>query len=358
MTEAFTLLLEELVKIPSLSGQEAAASNYLAQWMLNHDMWGFVDGVGNVVGGKGGGPNEIILLGHIDTFPGQLPVYRQDNLLFGRGSVDAKGPLCAFAAAASLVDVPPGWRLTVVGAVEEETAGSKGARHLLERRRLNPPRFCVIGEPSQWDRLTLGYKGRLLLHLSLQVPFSHSAGPGQLPAECGVNLWQAIQEYANSINQKRTKAFDKLDVALRGFNSLDQGAFGQVDLQIGFRLPEDIAPAELEQTLRELITLYTEDWPTTLQFESHEVAYRAAKSTPLVRAFLRAIRETDGKPRFVLKTGTADMNVVAPVWQCPILAYGPGDSSLDHTPEEHLNLDDYLKSIDVLRHALAALMAD
>jgi LysW-gamma-L-lysine carboxypeptidase len=46
------------------------------------------------------------------------------------------------------------------------------------------------------------------------------------------------------------------------------------------------------------------------------------------------------------------MNVVAPVWRCPILAYGPGDSALDHTPREHLDLDEYRRSIRVLERAL------
>ena len=32
----------------------------------------------------------------------------------------------------------------------------------------------------------------------------------------------------------------------------------------------------------------------------------------------------DASRRFVLKTGTSDMNVVARRWRCPILAYGPG----------------------------------
>ena len=60
----------------------------------------------NAVGIKGDGPQEIMLLGHIDTFPGNPPVRREGDLLYGRGSVDAKGPLCTFAAAASLVDCP------------------------------------------------------------------------------------------------------------------------------------------------------------------------------------------------------------------------------------------------------------
>ncbi len=60
-------------------------------------------------------------------------------------------------------------------------------------------------------------------------------------------------------------------------------------------------------------------------------------------------------PRFLYKTGTADMNVVGPRWNCPILAYGPGDSALDHTPDEHIDLDEYLQAIDVLTRVLEAI---
>ena len=48
------------------------------------------------------------------------------------------------------------------------------------------------------------------------------------------------------------------------------------------------------------------------------------------------------------------MNVVAPLWNCPIVAYGPGDSSLDHTPDEHINLDAYVRAIEVLQDVLEA----
>lgn len=62
-----------------------------------------------------------------------------------------------------------------------------------------------------------------------------------------------------------------------------------------------------------------------------------------------------GEPRFVYKTGTADLNVVAPVWQCPTLVYEPGDSTLDHTPDERLELDDYTHAVKVLRRVLKGL---
>jgi LysW-gamma-L-lysine carboxypeptidase len=70
---------------------------------------------------------------------------------------------------------------------------------------------------------------------------------------------------------------------------------------------------------------------------------------------LKAIRAEGGRPRFKLKTGTSDMNTVGPTWQCPIVAYGPGDSSLDHTPDEHIDVEEYRRAIDVLAQALEIL---
>lgn len=49
------------------------------------------------------------------------------------------------------------------------------------------------------------------------------------------------------------------------------------------------------------------------------------------------------------------MNVVGPVWGQNIVAYGPGDASLDHTPNEHINLTEYLHAIDVLEIVLRDL---
>jgi LysW-gamma-L-lysine carboxypeptidase len=50
------------------------------------------------------------------------------------------------------------------------------------------------------------------------------------------------------------------------------------------------------------------------------------------------------------------MNIVGPAWGCPIVAYGPGDSSLDHTPHEHINIAEFRRSIDVLAQMLETLI--
>jgi len=77
--------------------------------------------------------------------------------------------------------------------------------------------------------------------------------------------------------------------------------------------------------------------------------------SPLVRAFVRAIRRNGAKPRLKKKSGTADMNILAPKFGVDAVAYGPGDSRLDHTLYERLNLREYLKAIEVLKTALEEL---
>ena len=72
---------------------------------------------------------------------------------------------------------------------------------------------------------------------------------------------------------------------------------------------------------------------------------------PLVRAFRAAIRSFGDKPRLLAKGGTADFNLAA-AWGCPMVAYGPGDSRLDHTSEERIDLREYVKAVNILGKAL------
>ena len=386
MTDEAADLLTRLVAIRSPSGKEAAAAEHLVQWLAAHGLAASVDEAGNAVGVKGVGRQEILLLGHIDTFRGELPVRRDGDLLYGRGTVDAKGPLCAFAAALAQVDVPQGWRVTLVGAVEEESATSRGARAVVSQRARGPgpPCCCVIGEPIGWDSVTIVYKGRLVVDITLRAPYAHSAGREPLPAERAIELWRAIQESCSAFNEEAgaEKAFDRLDASLRSVQTEDHGAFGQVHLGLALRLPPGLSPgnvkARLVQTVRRAtvgqdtdearpagsepvestVTLRHGSVEVMLAASAPEPAYKGPKAGRLVRSFLAAIRGRGGAPRFVLKTGTCDMNVLGANWPgVPMVAYGPGDSSLDHTPEEHIDVREFLKSTRVMAAALAQLMA-
>ncbi|MGH9387772.1 MAG: M20/M25/M40 family metallo-hydrolase [Vicinamibacterales bacterium] len=398
-------LLRGLVAIPSLSHDESAATEWLVAEMRRAGYErAFVDEAGNAVGeiGSGDAARTIVLLGHIDTVPGAIPVRIEASpngeRLFGRGSVDAKGPLATFVAAVARLD--PEWtrdaglRVVVVGAVEEEAATSKGARFIAARfdgRNEPIPDACVIGEPSQWHRITLGYKGRLLLDLIADQPMAHTAGPDASLASVVVDLWNWVAAQSSVFNHTRQKPFDQLTPSLRRFiTSTNAEMHDRVDAQIAWRLPLgfdiDAFVAKLTAWTHhhlecggkpmelgvpglsrrggnalglpepDVIRFDGRRTSVELRFRGWEQPWRADRNNALVRSFLAAIRGADAsvQPGFVLKTGTSDMNVVGPAWRCPIVAYGPGDSALDHTPHEHLSLDEYWRAIGVVEAALRA----
>ncbi len=339
-------LLHDLVALASPSYCEGAAVEFLVEWMRqqNYDD-AFIDEAGNAVGIIGNGTREIILLGHVDTVGGFPQVHAEGRSLFGRGTVDAKGPLCTFATAAKRARISEDWRVVVVGAVEEEAATSKGAHHIARQRR---PDYCIIGEPSHWDRITLGYKGRLLLDWRWEGGMSHSAGDAPSPAEIAVAYWLRAKNYADEFNREITSIFASLDATLRELNTSQNGVNGLAEMTLGFRLPPGVEPQEIVARLQPADG-------ACVKSRGAEYAFTADKNSELSRLFRRSIRANGGKPRFLYKTGTSDMNVVGPKWDCPILAYGPGDSALDHTPHEHIDLDEYLRSIKVLTTVLETL---
>ena len=357
-------LLQALVAVPSPSRRETAAVELLVNWMAGRGFDARRDLAGNAVGSRGLGPREILLLGHIDTFPGVVPSRIESGRLYGRGAVDAKGPLAAFAVAAARVGVPAGWRVTVVGAVEEEYWTSRGVRHVVSSWGPRPPpATVVVGEPSHWDRITLGYRGSVELRLRLRTPWSHSAGSEPLPAERAVELWAAVEAFCASNNERRPGAeFERFDAALRSIRTRTVGVLGEAVLVIGLRLPPGARLAAVTRQLRSFLRGRVEAWgmdgaEMTARFRGGVEAHRASKSTALVSAFLAAIRAEGGDPRFVVKTGTADFNVIGPAWPTvPLAAYGPGDSAMDHSPDENIEIEEFFRAIRVLTGVLARTM--
>lgn len=350
-------LLERCVRIPSLSGQEHALAAFLCDEMQRRRFdRTFIDEAGNAIGIIGGGPRQIVLLGHMDTVGGDVPVRYEDGKLYGRGTVDAKGPLCAFILAVEAVAeaITPEWQIVVAGAVEEEAATSKGARFVTTQYR---PEMCIIGEPSGADGITLGYKGRLLIHAHVERPSQHTAIPEPSVSELAVALWNHVRTLADAWNADKPKAFDQLLPSLRRIQSGDDGLREWCDMLIGVRLPIEFGPEALQREVETWRADRSEGQRFSLSFSGAEPAWRAPKDTPLARAFVDAIRAERMRPAFKFKTGTADFNVVGPAWKCPIVAYGPGDSSLDHTPYEHVAIDEFEKAVRVLTGALRSLVA-
>jgi LysW-gamma-L-lysine carboxypeptidase len=334
-------LLYRMVRIPSPSGKEAALAHFLVDAGRRLGLDTTVDGVGNLLArtGTGHGPT-ILLLSHLDTVDDPLPARQRDDRVIGRGAVDAKGPLAAMLLAAARRPNFPG-RLLVAAAVEEEVPGSRGATHL--RRTLPKPHAVLIGEPSGWSNVVLGYKGILDLGYRVRRPATHPTNPMQKATETAAAFWaDAVAMLGPDASHA---AFDRPAVTLNRI----AGDLAEASLELSYRLPLDFDAGALVDRLR------AHARGGDLEVRGGAPAVRTNRRDPVVRALTAGIRRAGGDPRHKLKTATSDMNTVAEVWNVPMAAYGPGDSRLDHSATEHILIDDFMRGIVVLATALDEL---
>ncbi|MFP8889546.1 [LysW]-lysine hydrolase [Natrialbaceae archaeon A-CW2] len=350
--EAARELLIDLVSIPSPSGDESAAARRLLEFFEAHDREVWLDSVGNV---RAPADDAVLLTSHIDTVPGDIPVRVEpaaeddpvadpgEDVLWGRGSVDATGPLAAMAVAAVNTGV------SFVGVVGEET-DSRGARHLVEDREA--PDAVVNGEPSGVDGITLGYRGFLAGTYVSTSESGHTSRPEPNAIQQAISWWSAVEEafegddYEPVFEQVTAKP-----VSLEGGTS-DDGLSVEATLEAQLRIPPSLDADSVRETAEAELETGTVAWrePIPPVMESPR--------TDLARAFRVAIRQAGGDPRLVRKTGTSDMNLYAGAWSCPMVTYGPGESNLDHAPDERLALSDYDRSIAVLEGVGASLRGD
>lgn len=330
------MLLKDMLERYSPTGYESNLVDFLIKWANDNGFKAHKDKVGNFIAKKGKG-KEILLVGHVDTVPGEIPVRIEGNKLFGRGAVDAKGPLACFLEAS--LDVSK-VKIIIVGAVDEE-GDSKGSKNILNKFN---PEYIIVGEPSGWSNINIGYKGRLNIFYTNIKSKEHSSSLNLNCYEETIEFYNKIKDYCKKFNHGK-KLFEQLGIKLVLINAENDDFTDKVKIQINLRTPVGFKIHKIKRFIENNTN------NVTVIYSNNEEAIKVNKNNKLVTIFIRAIREAGGVPKFKLKMGTSDMNILTK-YKVPILTYGPGDSNLDHTPNEHIDLDDYVKSVNILKNVL------
>jgi len=339
-------LLIDLVEVPSVTRDERRCAERLAAFFEKHDREVWIDEVGNV---RAPADDGVLLTSHIDTVPGDIPVEITENdegqdVLWGRGSVDAKGPLAAMAVAAVRTGA------SFAGVVGEEV-DSTGGRHLVETRE-SAPDAVVNGEPSGWDGITLGYRGLLAGTYVATSESGHSSRPENNAIQDAMDWWERVG--AEFDPDEWVPVFERVTCKPTGFDGgvSDDGLSVEATLDVQLRVPPEHTTDEIRERADGKLDVGTVHWDDFVE------PVMQSPRTSVARAFRAAVRRAGGDPRLLRKTGTSDMNVYAKAWDCPMVTYGPGDSDLDHAPDEHLVLEEYDRSVAVLEDATERLLED
>jgi [amino group carrier protein]-lysine/ornithine hydrolase len=332
-------LLRGMLEIPSPSHREMALGRYLARSMRTLGFTSDFDMAGNVIGEIGSADRPtVMLLSHMDTCPGDLPVRSADGRLYGRGAASAKGPLAAMICAASGAAGFPG-KVVVIGVVEKETPYPRGAMTI--RAACDCPDALIIGEPTGWSNVVLGYSGRMRLRYSVRCRRDHPGSLLPTATELAVGCFNAATELLRP--QADRDSFDQPSARLVPIR--EGRTF--VDAELSIRTPPGFDRETFVSQLRARLTA------GDLTVVDAVTACRTSEDDPVVRVLGKGIRQHHGEPVMKVEAATSDMNRLAEAWSVPMASYGPGDSAVSHTDDEHVLLADYLQTIAVLRTALA-----
>lgn len=350
-------LLKKALEIYTPSRSEAQLANLIKEKCL--DDLGFekvsIDSVGNVIATKGSGCPRILLCGHMDTVPGQIPVRIDSGFLFGRGASDAKAPLISMLLASS--EFKQRGTIIFAGVVDEE-GNATGIKELV-KNKLSVD-YAIFGEPSGIDKITISYKGRLALRLTCDVLDSAHASAPWLSKNSIEEVYEVWKMLSNEISSKYNKTDKKSEFVSLSLTEISGGSSHNVTPQkckitIDTRVPNGVKCLEVLDSLDNSIKNISEIRKVKITYRIEDITepFEADHSSPLVRALSLSILDVCKiRPLLLRKTGTGDMNVLGNSLKIPVVTYGPGEPHMSHTKDERVEIQSYLTSIEIYNRAL------
>ncbi|VVB66233.1 [LysW]-lysine/[LysW]-ornithine hydrolase [Candidatus Gugararchaeum adminiculabundum] len=344
--------LYEIVKVYTPSGSESAVADLIvSQVEEEKGVECEVDEAGDVVviiNPDYKGSRELLLFSHMDTVHGEREAEKGKETISGRGAVDAKGPLASllFASLCFTGKKLP-FRLVFAGVVEEEISSSKGAWQLLKSRK---PTLAINGEPSNTNCVVIGYKGRILVSGTARTEGGHASNPNQNSINQVVNFYNAmVAEFPVVKN-----SFEAVTASITKLTSDSQSPNANSavsEFVFDVRLPPSVKCAKASVAISALAKKFA---GIEIKLEERIDACETDLNSPVVRAYTQAMRENGLEPKYVRKSGSSDMNLFCQAG-IPTVAYGPGDSALDHTDKEKILIKDLFKSIEVTKAVIRNL---
>jgi succinyl-diaminopimelate desuccinylase len=359
---------QQIVRTPSLPGQENDVAAVISNEMkkLGYDqVW--IDEAGNVIGKISGGQGPVVLLnGHMDhvdpgpaegwpypPFSGQIV----DGELWGRGSVDMKGPVACMIYAASIFKqiglTPPGDILMTVPVMEE--TGGVGTQHLVSHLKAD---VAICGEPSR-NTLRRGHRGRVELQVTFKGRSAHASIPHLAlnPHYKAASFWVKLPTLEMAHNE--TLGASTVAPTLYTTDQISPNVVpGEVYLTLDWRNVPAESPEIIVAKIRDLLDTLARDetendyqatveitCPKFITYTGLEKlfplifpSYLLTEDDPFLRAAQATLVNVLGRDEGidVWRFATDGGHLMAA--GIPTVGFGPGDDTLAHTNQERISL--------------------
>ena len=368
--EQIVEVLQNLIQRRSYSGEEKEVAEYIKKLCLEvgYDTV-HVDKYGNVIGsvkGKYEGP-KVLMDGHIDTVPVDEEKWTkkpfagniEDGKLYGRGTTDMKGAVCAMLLAGAYLaqDLKKEFagEIFIAGVVHEECFEGVAAREISKYVK---PDYVIIGEASQLN-LKIGQRGRGEIVVETFGKPAHSANP-----EKGINAVYKMMKIIENIQKLPMTHHDTLGYGILELTDVKSSPYPGASvvpdycratydrrLLVGETPESVLAPIQklLDEMAKEHETLKAKVsyargvekcWTgATIEGERFFPGWLFEEKDEYVQKALKALEGIGQTPTITHYNFCTNGSHYAGEAGIKTIGYGPSRENLAHTIDEYIELD-------------------
>ena len=354
-----------LVQEPSPSAHEERVAELVVDEMTRLGFVVKVDTLGNVLGSIGSGSGPCVLIdSHLDTVgvtqPAEWSQHPYGEIvgdrLYGRGSMDMKGPLAAaIRGVASLKDKIHNGTIVVSATIAEELVEGTALMHVAERLQ---PDYVIICEATSLN-IARGQRGRAEICIEIQGRPTHSSRP-----EYGVNAADAMADVITALRGCPVPSHDILGrgiLVLTDVMSQPYPGLSVVPDRCIATFDRRTLPGETEESVLEPIRRLVE----TALFGSQANATIRVAEDDFISYSGRPLRAPNFAPAWfyrgdepivrIAREALSDAGIAVELshyafctngsgtagrLRIPTIGFGPGDEELAHRVDEYIEIAD------------------
>jgi succinyl-diaminopimelate desuccinylase len=367
-------LLADLVKIPSVCGEEGPIANFTADWLEKSGLPAQMleikpqrPDVVSVLKGREPGP-KIMLNGHMDTVEigkgwthDPFGAEVEGNRMYGRGAIDMKAGLACilWAAAACKEEGLPKRGELLLTAVMDEEALDWGTYALIQKGLTKGVDFAMVSESTDLNVVT-AHRGRAVFEVEVRGKAAHSMWP-----EHGVNAIQNASVLINSLTKLNSPTHPKMGRTTVNVLKIEGGQdhVMLVPDHCHFLIDRCLVPGHSSidalKDLRNLITelgIDAEAKPIERETPFCE-PFEVPEDNSYVQLVLEQAAKVLGKkPEIAFHEGPCDSCILANPGKITNVDFGPSGSKL-HEADEYVEIDSVRKTATVYLEVLRALLS-
>lgn len=331
-------LLQQLIAIPSFSGEEQKVADFLERFI---EIKGYVasrfkNNIWIQSPGFDSARPTILLNSHIDTVKpvsgwthtAFLPTIENEKL-FGLGSNDAGASVASLLQTFFyLTQKEQPYNLIFAASAEEEISGKNGMESLI--RELPNIDFAIVGEPTGMD-LAIAEKGLMVIDCTVTGVAGHAArneGDNAIYKALDAIEWFRTYEFP-----KKSNLLGPVKMTVTQINAGTQHNVipDKCSFVVDVRSNEMYSNSEIIDIIHSSVNCHAEARSMRL----------GSTATPQEHPVVKRARELK---RSLFGSPTLSDQALMPF---PSVKIGPGDSSRSHTADEYILLSEIENAIDI-----------